>query len=665
MRQLELTFSPGTLKHLGGQMYGGGLVRPIAELVANAWDADATDVEITLPTAAAGDVEVVDNGHGMSFEECDELYLSIGANRRQLLGTDRTRSGRRKVMGRKGLGKLAVIQVSGLVEVDTVSAKDPHQDEPWRTHFQIPYGTFLTREDPAEASQVVTMLHDEEAPAGLAFLGSRTGTRTTLHDVRLQRAPSVPQFVESLHVRFAVSAERDDFRVRVNGVEVPTLEAAIEAQEFEFRYDGDIEVPDVGPVRWWIGFTRDPQTRDELQGVGVYVRNRMAVDRPFFFNLTRGFTGQLAKEYMTGAVCTDALDEDDDLIATDRGTINWEHPIGAALEAWGRELIRQKAAQWERDRGRRRLEDLRPDPRLMELIDGLGEKPKSWARTILERLARVSTATKADLDQTATLLLNGYQHQEFRDALDELTGGDVEHLPLLLERWQVLEALLYLPVVKSRVDVLDKLERLIREAAPEFPDIFDALRETPVLLRPEWEPLHWNNWMATIVKEVFERTPLGEAQNQIRPDVLCLSDSRNFVVVELKRPGLVVSRDEVLRMLDYMRRIKAEVEQSDTWRGGRVQGVLICDDMEEDARFLLEGRDDVQVKGWTQFLDEAQRAHKFILERVARRVPAGDPRAMPFLPAASSYPEDAAEGSEPQGPNAPAGEASPSGAGGQ
>lgn len=280
-RQLSLAFGLGTLKHLGGQMYGGGIVKPVAELIANAWDADASLVEVTLPTDGAWNVEVADDGHGMTFEQCRDLYLVIGSDRRVALGTDRTRSGARKVMGRKGLGKLAVIQATETVEIDTV-AEDAVRGL-WRTRFRIPYGQFLAGPAAASASQPVEVVDDRPPPDGLGFPGgSRTGTRTRLLNVKLANRPNIDDFIASMHTRFALATEGTNFTIRVDGRRVPTVEEAIAALDFEFKWEGSEEVAGVGPVQWWIGFTRDTQPRDELSGIAVYARNRLAVERPFF-----------------------------------------------------------------------------------------------------------------------------------------------------------------------------------------------------------------------------------------------------------------------------------------------------------------------------------------------------------------------------------------------
>ena len=48
LEPLTMHFAGGLIKHLGLQMYSGP-VPAIAELIANAWDAMASKVEIVIP----------------------------------------------------------------------------------------------------------------------------------------------------------------------------------------------------------------------------------------------------------------------------------------------------------------------------------------------------------------------------------------------------------------------------------------------------------------------------------------------------------------------------------------------------------------------------------------------------------------------------------------
>src|SRR5829696_3247389 len=107
-REFHLTVLGRTLEHLGTQMYKRRDVA-IAELVANCWDAGATQVSIAVPTPREYDsqtsvMSVTDDGSGMTEDQIDDDYLVIGRNRR---AAGQSPPEGRKVMGRKGVGKLA------------------------------------------------------------------------------------------------------------------------------------------------------------------------------------------------------------------------------------------------------------------------------------------------------------------------------------------------------------------------------------------------------------------------------------------------------------------------------------------------------------------------------------------------------------------------------
>lgn len=131
-KELVLTFAGNIVKHLGVQMYAGRPVPAIAELISNAWDADATDVAVRLPLDEAWDssdqdqaIEVSDNGNGMTWDMVRDAYLDVGRDRREVDHTDKSPGGR-LLQGRKGVGKLAGFGIADIVEVQTVhKAVDP------------------------------------------------------------------------------------------------------------------------------------------------------------------------------------------------------------------------------------------------------------------------------------------------------------------------------------------------------------------------------------------------------------------------------------------------------------------------------------------------------------------------------------------------------------
>jgi site-specific DNA-cytosine methylase len=121
-KKLRLSFHGRIIDSLGIQMYQSP-VAAVAELIANAWDADATAVAVSLPSDTGPDAEIVvkDNGKGMTFTDCQDRYLNVGLNRRVNDG-DRTAGGR-SVLGRKGIGKFAGFGIARVVQIETVSSE--------------------------------------------------------------------------------------------------------------------------------------------------------------------------------------------------------------------------------------------------------------------------------------------------------------------------------------------------------------------------------------------------------------------------------------------------------------------------------------------------------------------------------------------------------------
>ena len=80
-KKLKFTYDNHTIDHLGVKLYS--TIPPmLAELVSNAWDADAHNVYIDLQNGEDKQICVRDDGEGMSFEERNYKFLKIGRNRR-------------------------------------------------------------------------------------------------------------------------------------------------------------------------------------------------------------------------------------------------------------------------------------------------------------------------------------------------------------------------------------------------------------------------------------------------------------------------------------------------------------------------------------------------------------------------------------------------------
>ena len=116
MKEYTISISPRILELLGPNLYTN-IYYVLAELIANAYDADARNVYII---SNSDDIRVEDDGHGMSYNDGDiKRFLDVAKVSRSSEADSLTLSGSRKKMGRKGVGKLAALSVSENVAVLT------------------------------------------------------------------------------------------------------------------------------------------------------------------------------------------------------------------------------------------------------------------------------------------------------------------------------------------------------------------------------------------------------------------------------------------------------------------------------------------------------------------------------------------------------------------
>ena len=351
--KLYLQFHGRIIDSLGIQMYQSP-VAATAELIANAWDADAKNINVKLPANLSGSPTIIvrDDGLGMTFEQCQKLYLNIGRNRRIDDETDKTPSGR-PVLGRKGIGKFAGFGISELLEVDTTSAETGE-----RTVFHLDLNDLRGDEYIGTTPKEVPIILREQENASRI---ENSGTIITLKNLTLRRTPSKSRFAASMARRFLINQTADEFKVTINDLPLPE-DNALMGVEFDFPADYTESEKPVGlriadgvgyekigedEIKWRIKFTEDTIGTEELRGVSVFCGIKVA-QTPFFFNLSGGLSGQHGQQYISGQVRADYLDMlDPDIITTERQRINWELQECKPLEEWGQKRVKSLLSMWK------------------------------------------------------------------------------------------------------------------------------------------------------------------------------------------------------------------------------------------------------------------------------------------------------------------------------
>lgn len=92
----------------------------IKELIDNAYDADSEKILITFPKLLVPNPKIIieDNGSGMKENEILTEYLNV-ANSRTVRKGSLSIEKKRKVKGRKGIGKFAGLMVATKMQLET------------------------------------------------------------------------------------------------------------------------------------------------------------------------------------------------------------------------------------------------------------------------------------------------------------------------------------------------------------------------------------------------------------------------------------------------------------------------------------------------------------------------------------------------------------------
>jgi len=618
-----MEFDPGTIKHLGLQMYST-LPPVIGELVSNAWDADAKRVDIVIPTTLLNDdseITVTDDGVGMSDKVVRQAYLIVGRDRRKEDKTDVTTSGR-KVMGRKGIGKFCGFGIATEIEVETVHGSET-------SRFAMNHAAL------EGTDRKITM------PALAATGTLAKGTRVTLRKITKFRTKSISidQLRRGLARRFSIIGAAHGFQVWVNNSPISTeerdlrrlLETDVTGKPYLWEFDNEEIEPNTGwKVTGWMGALKHTkQLEDGIQrGVVLMARGKL-VQEPFVFDAVVG--QQYALSYIIGEVHAEFVDDVEDTISTARNSLVWDSEPNAALKRWGRDKVNFVARQWSEKRRKDNEHRLGENPLYIKFKKEADQFEDKLVRRVADKLIQDVIAdnplgTEEMQQKAIQMCLDFMQFNAFTELAKEVSEAEIKDVGKLLDlfrEWEVVEAREMMRVTEGRIKTIEKLGELIKTNALEVPTLHNFLKEFPWVLDPRWTLVADEQTFSKLLKEEFpEEADILEDDRRI--DFLCVRESTSLIVVEIKRPQSRASIKEltqVERYVSFMRNfVKKTTDPSFKFR--EVVGFLLCGDLVntwevDEKRPNLEAAG-IYVRKYSDLLRLVEASHKEFLSRYAK-----------------------------------------------
>ena len=570
--EYRMSISLNVLNHLGLHLYSN-TPAVLSEVIANAWDADATTVNVNFDLDAKT-ITVTDDGHGMNLDDINQKYLYVGFEKRAG-GQTRTPSGRRLPMGRKGIGKLSLFSIAKQFEV--FSRKEGCSERSFLMDADALKQAIL-RDDPSSPG-----IYE---PKPIPFVANIETHGTSIRIKELKKLRLTQQTISALRKRiarrFGILGRQDSFRIVIDGKEVTfTDRDYFHKARFLFQYgeqdyaqycnnldsdedtdkklsftrdnrfDAAGKADDSGEykVRGWIAVARrsndldDRGQQDNLNKITVAVRGKVALED--ILNEYR--LGGMITKFIYGEINADFLDQDglEDIATSSRQGIAVDDPRYVALQAFIEGELRYIWVETNRLKEKKGLETaLASNPHIREWYNSL--RPKSLqepARKIFAAIdkANIEEAHKQEFYADGVL---AFETLKMNHALEKLNRIDASNLDLFLDylsEIDSIEAAQYFEIVQERLEVVRQFRRKVDENVRERilqQYVFDHLW----LFDPSWERATSHAYMENRLQAVVGSVT---ADANVRLDIRYRRISGAHVIIELKRASRALSSWEL------------------------------------------------------------------------------------------------------------------------
>lgn len=485
--------------------------RALKELVDNAWDADAESVKISLPEPLSGDPVIVhDSGTGMTEEELLREYLFIASDRRKRRG-ELTAEKKRKVKGKKGIGKFAGLMIAKEMKLETWSRGK-------MCGFSIRTSDFESATDIEDLPIDLTV---ENCSSELK------GTKITLSElIQGLSFPNPDKFRQLLLQEYG---REEGFSVEVN-------QKALGIDDIQGNYTKhEAELPSVGSMS--LQFTVSNQ-KGKLKQPGISIRvGGKTVGSPDFFGLDNeeDFPPKLL-EKIYGEVEVDGLF---DHVTADWGALVENSELYQEVSEYIRPIIKEKVKE---EYGREmNLAQARLKKRINERLSQLPEYKRQYAdKAIKSILGRYYGEPETKVEPIVGVLLDALERTDYRAVLDyihEAEHSDIAKLAEALSEFGLAEIAIVGEQAKSRLEFLDRLEELCKNTDTEESIVHSALEKSLWVFGVKYSVFSSNKTLKRQVEEYLGKKFTGKRSSK-RPDLLLSVNYANeYLLIEFKRPS--------------------------------------------------------------------------------------------------------------------------------
>lgn len=523
----------------------------ILELIANSYDAGATQIDIVWPTDKGELFSVTDNGIGMTKAEFEKRWRTLCYDRTAEQGAEvvfpkGVRSSKRTAFGRSGKGRFAPFCFADSYEIAT--KKDGES-------IKVQVRLSSSGTTPFEIA-----IETEQKPKGHG---------TSISAVVEKHMLGVEELRQLIGSKFIVDPS---LSINVNGhqVQLMSLEG-VKTTEIPIGEHGTITIHFIDSIEhyrsarlrgitWWVNQRRVGEPSwDRLDEEGAYLDGRTEHAKKFSF-----------------IVMADFLIPGQDVKA-DWSDFHANQRTEAVRAAAHRYVIKEIQAQLATTRKERKKNAIQNSRELM------GELPTISKKTIGQFIDEVQeqcpTISDRDLSRTVQVLAKLEQSRSGYDLLTQLAACSLDDLDTwnsLMQQWTASNAEIVLNELDRRLKLIGRMEKLVENPhADELHDLQPLFERGLWIFGPEYEAVDFrsNRGLAEIIGRFLGganyKPPRRRPDFVVLPEVSIgafyadsydasgeISGIRKVAILELKRGGFCVTQKEADQARDYSKEIR-------------------------------------------------------------------------------------------------------------
>ncbi len=521
----------------------------LTELVANAWDAGASSVDITIPPEKQNTLVVADDGHGMSAEQFKNRWMMLAYDRVRHQGQNvefppERKDWKRRAYGRNGVGRHGMLCFADRYEVET-----------WRE---------------GKGAQFVVSTHSQQTPFKIESESTfqRSGHGTRLSVVVERQIPDADRIREIISARFLHDPQ---FVVRVNGqsISLPEHSGLIERTVLQITETLGVEAFVVDSTK---------TARSTLyQGIAFWVNNRLVGTPGWIVGNTAILDGRgrFAKRYAivvrAGAEWISEVEDD------------WvRFKPSDAVKALNEAVCRYALGMFEK-LSTNFVEESSEDALVRNReqykeLSTLGRiEVASFTQDLVKQHPTINPETLAVAVQAVINLEKSRSGAALLEKLTQLDESDLDGLDRLLSQWTVRDALSVLDEIDHRLAVIVAIDKLCGDPnTDELHSLHPLVTQARWLFGPEFDSHEYasNITLRNAAEKVFgQKTGAAAFKNaRQRPDLVVMADStysivgtevfdsydqnltkiQDVLIIELKKGKSAIGREEMNQADGYV-----------------------------------------------------------------------------------------------------------------